>query len=68
MMCCGYSPTEDGSYDTPPIAPQMWHAYHIAGNQAFIATVGALIGREMTEVGEMIEPAHSPGRQRLHRD
>jgi crotonobetainyl-CoA:carnitine CoA-transferase CaiB-like acyl-CoA transferase len=59
MMCCGYNPKEDGSYDTPPIAPQMWHAYHIAGNQAFIATVGALIGRETTGQGEMIDvPIH----------
>lgn len=59
MMCCGYSPKEDGTYDTPPIAPQMWHAYHIAGNQAFIATVGALIGRESTNEGEMIDvPIH----------
>ena len=59
MMCCGYTPKEDGTYDTPPIAPQMWHAYHIAGNQAFIATVGALIGRETTGVGEMIDiPIH----------
>ena len=59
MMCCGYSPKEDGMYDTPPIAPQMWHAYHIAGNQAFIATVGALIGRESTGQGEMIDvPIH----------
>jgi crotonobetainyl-CoA:carnitine CoA-transferase CaiB-like acyl-CoA transferase len=59
MMCCGYSPKEDGTYDTPPIAPQMWHAYHITGNQAFIATVGALIGRETTGVGEMIDvPIH----------
>ncbi len=59
MMCCGYNPKEDGSYDTPPIAPQMWHAYHIAGNQAFIATVGALIGRETTGIGDMIEvPIH----------
>jgi len=59
MMCCGYSPQEDGTYETPPIAPQMWHAYHITGNQAFIATVGALIGREATGVGEMIEvPIH----------
>ena len=55
MMCCGYSPQADGKYDTPPIAPQMWHAYHIAGNQAFIATVGALIGREATNEGEMID-------------
>jgi len=59
MMCCGYNPREDGTYDTPPIAPQMWHAYHIAGNQAFIATVGALIGRETTGTGEMIDiPIH----------
>jgi len=59
MMCCGYNPKEDGTYDTPPIAPQMWHAYHIAGNQAFIATVGALIGRETAGVGEMIDvPIH----------
>lgn len=59
MMCCGYDPNSDGRYDTPPIAPQMWHAYHIAGNQAFIAVVGALIGRETTGHGEMIElPIH----------
>jgi len=59
MMCCGYNPREDGVYDTPPIAPQMWHAYHIAGNQAFIATVGALIGRETTGAGEVIDvPIH----------
>ncbi|MGE4096217.1 MAG: CoA transferase, partial [Candidatus Binatia bacterium] len=59
MMNCGYSPDEKGVYDTPPIAPQMWHAYHIAGNQAFIATVGALIGREATDEGEMIDvPIH----------
>lgn len=59
MMCCGYNPKEGGIYDTPPIAPQMWHAYHIAGNQAFIATVGALIGRETSGQGEMIDvPIH----------
>ena len=31
MMNCGYDPQPDGTYDTPPIAPQMWQAYHIAG-------------------------------------
>ncbi|MGH8639818.1 MAG: CoA transferase, partial [Burkholderiales bacterium] len=30
MMNCGYDPAPDGKYDLPPIAPQMWHAYHIA--------------------------------------
>jgi crotonobetainyl-CoA:carnitine CoA-transferase CaiB-like acyl-CoA transferase len=59
MMCCGYNPKADGVYDTPPIAPQMWHASHIAGNQAFIATVGALIGRETHGQGELIDvPIH----------
>jgi crotonobetainyl-CoA:carnitine CoA-transferase CaiB-like acyl-CoA transferase len=59
MMCCGYDPKPDGTYDTPPIAPQMWHAYHIAGNQAFIGAVGALIGRETHGNGEMIDvPIH----------
>lgn len=67
MMCCGYNPEEDGPfdgaqdrvYDTPPIAPQMWHAYHIASNHAFIATLGALIGRENTGKGEFIDvPIH----------
>ena len=57
MMCCGYDPKEDGSYDTPPIAPQMWHAYHITGNQTFIAIVGALIGRETHGNGDMLEVA-----------
>ncbi len=59
MMCCGYDPRPDGTYDTPPIAPQMWHAYQIACNQAFIGAVGALIGRETTGQGEMIDlPIH----------
>jgi len=59
MMCCGYDPKPDGTYDTPPIAPQMWHAYHIACNQAFIGAVGALISRETHGIGEMIDlPIH----------
>ena len=31
MMNCGYDPDPTGHYDTPPMAPQMWQAYHIAG-------------------------------------
>ncbi|HEV3110457.1 MAG TPA: CaiB/BaiF CoA-transferase family protein [Candidatus Binataceae bacterium] len=59
MMCCGYDPKPDGTYDTPPIAAQMWHAYQIACNQAFIGAVGALIGREVHGNGEMIDvPIH----------
>ena len=45
VMNCGYDPEPDGTYDLPPIAPQMWQAYHIAGDMAAIAIVGALIAR-----------------------
>jgi crotonobetainyl-CoA:carnitine CoA-transferase CaiB-like acyl-CoA transferase len=31
MMNCGYDPDPARHYDMPPIAPQLWHAYHIAG-------------------------------------
>ena len=31
MMHYGYDPAPGGKYDLPPIAPQMWHAYHIWG-------------------------------------
>jgi crotonobetainyl-CoA:carnitine CoA-transferase CaiB-like acyl-CoA transferase len=59
MMLCGYDPKPDGTYDTPPIAPQMWHAWHITGNQAFIAALGALFARADTGIGEMIDiPVH----------
>ena len=33
MMNCGYDPAPGGTYDLPPIAPQMWHAFHVAGEQ-----------------------------------
>src|SRR5215475_2161383 len=42
MMNCGYDPAPDGSYETPPIAPQMWQAYHIAGEVTAIAILAAL--------------------------
>ena len=45
MMNCGYDPRPDGTYDTPPIAPQMWHAYHIAGELTCMNAIGALIDR-----------------------
>ena len=41
MMNCGYDPAPGGNYDLPPIAPQMWHAYHIAGEQLTFAIVAA---------------------------
>src|ERR1700716_1009078 len=43
MMNCGYDPDPNLEYDTPPIAPQIWHAYHIAGEQLATGIIGALI-------------------------
>ena len=55
MMVTGYDPTPDGFYDTPPIAPQMWHANHIVGSQALDAILGALLYRERTGRGQHID-------------
>ena len=48
MMNCGYDPAPDGKYDLPPIAPQMWHAYHIAGEQLTMTIMAALLYRFRT--------------------
>jgi crotonobetainyl-CoA:carnitine CoA-transferase CaiB-like acyl-CoA transferase len=55
MAICGYDPNAEGHYDTPPIAPQMWHAYHIASHHAFIGLLGALFHRHRTGVGQCID-------------
>ena len=54
MMNCGYDPQPDGTYDLPPIAPQMWHAYHIAGEQLCMNTIGALIDRRRSGRAQML--------------
>src|SRR5256712_3726026 len=48
MMNCGYDPAPGGKYDLPPIAPQMWHAFHIAGEQLAMAIIAALLFRLRT--------------------
>jgi crotonobetainyl-CoA:carnitine CoA-transferase CaiB-like acyl-CoA transferase len=56
MMSCGYDPLDkDWHYDTPPIAPGMWQSYHIAGEHAVIAILGALNARELTGAGDTID-------------
>ena len=55
MMCTGYDPTPEGEYDTPPIAPQMWHASHIVGSQTVDAILAALLYREQTGRGQHID-------------
>jgi crotonobetainyl-CoA:carnitine CoA-transferase CaiB-like acyl-CoA transferase len=54
MMNCGYDPDPAWHYDLPPIAPQLWHAYHIAGDQAVVGILAALIHRLHTSEGQDI--------------
>lgn len=55
MDNCGYDPEPDGTYDTPPIAPQMWQSYQIAGELAVISILGALHYRLSTGKGQKID-------------
>ena len=55
MASCGYDPGPDGVYDTPPIAPGMWQAYHIACEHAVLALAAALNFRELTDEGDCID-------------
>jgi crotonobetainyl-CoA:carnitine CoA-transferase CaiB-like acyl-CoA transferase len=52
MMNCGYDPHPNGSYDTPPIAPQMWHAYHITGETAVMSILAGLRYRNWSGEGQ----------------
>jgi crotonobetainyl-CoA:carnitine CoA-transferase CaiB-like acyl-CoA transferase len=54
MMNCGYDARPDGSYDTPPIAPQMWQSYHIAGEVTAIQVMAALMYRNDTGQGQKL--------------
>jgi crotonobetainyl-CoA:carnitine CoA-transferase CaiB-like acyl-CoA transferase len=57
MMNCGYDPAPDGKYDLPPIAPQMWHAYHVAGEQLAMSIIAALVYRFRTGRGQTVSCA-----------
>ena len=57
MMNCGYDPLPDGTYDTAPIAPQMWQSYHVAGENAAIEIVAALYYRLHSSRGQLLSTA-----------
>jgi crotonobetainyl-CoA:carnitine CoA-transferase CaiB-like acyl-CoA transferase len=57
MMNCGYDPQPDGVYDTAPVAPQMWHAYYIAGEQCAMGVLAALIHQRRTGQGQYVSCA-----------
>jgi crotonobetainyl-CoA:carnitine CoA-transferase CaiB-like acyl-CoA transferase len=57
MMNCGYDADPSGRYDLPPIAPQLWHAYHITGEQLAIGIVAALVHRQHTGEGQDVSCA-----------
>ena len=57
MMNCGYDPDPALDYDTPPIAPQIWHAYHIAGEQLATGIVAAMVHRHRTGEGQDVSVA-----------
>ena len=57
MMNCGYDPDPSHRYDLPPIAPQLWHAYHIAGEQLAVGIVTALLHQKQTGMGQDVSCA-----------
>ena len=67
MMNCGYDPAPGGTYDLPPIAPQMWHAFHVAGEQLAVAIVAALLYRWRTGKGQHAVVRGPRGGREIHR-
>jgi crotonobetainyl-CoA:carnitine CoA-transferase CaiB-like acyl-CoA transferase len=57
MMNCGYDPEPDGRYDLPPIAPQLWQATVIAGEQLVIGILAALVHQGRTGQGQGVDCA-----------
>src|SRR5829696_9065958 len=53
-MNCGYDPLPDGTYNTPPIAPQLWQSYHIAGELTVMGILGAVVHRQRTGQGQRV--------------
>jgi len=54
MMNCGYDPDPSGFYETPPIAPQVWQSYHVAGEVTAVQIIAALVYRLKTGQGQLL--------------
>lgn len=54
MMNCGYDPDPHGRYETPPVAPQMWQSYQIAGEMAAMSILAALLHRRDSGTGQQL--------------
>ncbi|MBV9660564.1 MAG: CoA transferase [Acidimicrobiales bacterium] len=57
LMNCGYDPKPGGHYDLPPMAPQAFQAFHIAGEQLAFGIVAALIARRRDGRGQLVSCA-----------
>lgn len=57
VMNCGYDPDPTGTYDLPPVAPQMWQAYHITGEMMAMQIIVALSYRLRTRIGQRLTAA-----------
>jgi crotonobetainyl-CoA:carnitine CoA-transferase CaiB-like acyl-CoA transferase len=54
LLNCGYDPRPDGSYDLPPMAPQVQQSFHIAGEQVAFGIVAALFYRCRSGKGQRL--------------
>lgn len=52
MMNCGYDMNKAGQYELPPIAPQIWHSYHITAEWVAVGIAAALVSRQHTHLGQ----------------
>ena len=55
MAACGYGPGPEGAYDTPPLASHGEQAWRTASTYAAIAVLGALLWREESDEGQLID-------------
>jgi crotonobetainyl-CoA:carnitine CoA-transferase CaiB-like acyl-CoA transferase len=54
LLNCGYDPRPDGTYDLPPMAPQVLQSFHITGEQVAFGIAAALIHRLESGSGQRL--------------